>query len=184
MHPDGCQIRDPHQRRKIVSEKIINGSLVPLAPYGRGLHPVGAVHGGVFFEEIFLFHAAGITLHGQWPSGEMRHQHGRDADVIIHHLPLGEPGSGIEDLVKVRETKLAALHFDDGRGGHKYSRWALVGSGWAFAGPRSSLADRPLAQTLSLALHPERLTTSDGLQLLIVASSSIVSRIHKRRSDA
>ncbi len=112
------QIRNPHQRREIVREKIINGSFVPLAPDGRGLYPVGAMLGGIFFEEIFLVHAPWITFHGERPSGEMRHQHGCDADVIIHHLPLGERGRGIEDLVKIRETKLAALHFDDGRSGH------------------------------------------------------------------
>ncbi len=113
------QIRNPHQRREIVSEKIVDSSFVTLAPHGRGLYPVRAMHGGVFFEEIFLVRAPGITFHGERPSGEMRHQHGCDADVIIHHLPLGERGGGIEDLVKIRETKLAALHFDDGGSGHK-----------------------------------------------------------------
>src|SRR6202158_604830 len=129
-----CRVRDPHQRREIISKKIINGSLVTLAPHGRGLHPVRAVHGGVLFEEIFLVHASGITLHGERPSGEMRHQHGRNADVIIHDLALSEPGGGIEDLVKVRETKLAALHFDDGGSGHE---WSLVVSRWSIAGFRS-----------------------------------------------
>src|SRR4030081_504563 len=108
MQFDRRQVRDPYERREIVREKVVNGSLVPLAPDGRGLHPVGAMHGSVFFEEIFLLHASGITLHSQWPSGEMRHQYGRDADVIIDHLSFGESAGGIEDLVKIRETKLAA----------------------------------------------------------------------------
>src|SRR6202521_2027331 len=112
------QVRDPYERRKIVSEKIINGSFVPLAPYGRGLQPVGPMHGSILFEEIFMVHAFGITLHGERASGEMRHQHGGNADIIVHHLSLGEPRGGIEDLVKVRETKLTALHFDDGGSGH------------------------------------------------------------------
>src|SRR5437660_10060098 len=118
MQLDRRQIRNPYQRREIVSEKIVDSSFVTLAPHGRGFDPVRAVHRGVFFEEILLLHASGITLHGQRPSGEMRHQIGRDADVIIHHLPLGERGGGIEDLVKIRETKLAALYFDDGGSGH------------------------------------------------------------------
>ncbi len=46
--------------------------------------------------------------------GEMRHQHGRNADVEIHHLPLGETGGGIEDLLQIRELEFAALDFDDG----------------------------------------------------------------------
>src|SRR5258708_7941194 len=69
-------------------------------------------------EEIFLVDSFGIALHGERSSGEMRHQIGRNADVIIRHLSLGEPGSGIEDLVKIRELKLAALHFDDGGSRH------------------------------------------------------------------
>ena len=52
------------------------------------------------------------------PSREMRHQHGRNANVEIQHLPFGKPGGGIENLLKIRELKPAALHFDDGRRGH------------------------------------------------------------------
>src|SRR6266481_5910291 len=130
------QVRDPHQGREIISEQKINGSFVTLAPYGCGLHPVRPMHGGVFFKEIFLIDSPGIALHGQWSSGEMWHQIGRNADVIIHHLPLGKPVGGIEDLVKVRETELAALHVDDGGSGHE---WSSVVGRWSFAGPRSSL---------------------------------------------
>src|SRR5258708_30672871 len=96
----------------------MDGAMVALAPDGRGFDPVGPMHGRIFFEEIFLVDSFGIALHGERSSGEMRHQIGRNADVIIRHLSLGEPGSGIDDLVKIRELKLAALHFDDGGSGH------------------------------------------------------------------
>src|ERR1019366_429589 len=112
------QVRDPHQRGQIVGENEIDGAVVALAPDGRGLHPVRAMHGSVLFEEIFLVYSFRIALHGERPSGEMRHQHGRNADVEIHHLPLGETGGRIEDLVQIRELEFAALDFDDGGCGH------------------------------------------------------------------
>src|ERR1700737_1474198 len=104
MQFNRCQVRDPYERGEIVSEKIVNGSLVALAPDGRGLHPVGAMLGGILFEKIFLVDSPGIALHGERPSGEMRQQIGRYADVIIDDLSLGKPGGWIEDLVKVREA--------------------------------------------------------------------------------
>jgi hypothetical protein len=48
----------------------------------------------------------------------MRHEHWRNADIKIHYLSLGEPCGRIEDFVQVRKLELAALHFDDGWGGH------------------------------------------------------------------
>ena len=113
------QVRDPHQRRQIVGQKVVDGAVVALAPDGRGLHPVGAMHGRVLLEEKFLVsRRLGIALHGERTSREVRHQHRRDADVVVHHLPFGETGGGIEDLVQIRELELAALHFDDGGSGH------------------------------------------------------------------
>jgi len=76
------------------------------------------MHGRVLFEEIFLVHPFRIALHGERPAGKMRHQHGRNSDVEIHHLPLGEIGGGIKDLVQIRELEFAALDLDDGRCGH------------------------------------------------------------------
>ena len=57
----------------------------------------------------------------------MRHQHRRNADVEIHHLPLGKTGGGIEDLVQIRELEFAALDFDDGGCGHGLVRVAGYG---------------------------------------------------------
>ncbi len=139
MQLDRREVCDPHQRGEIVGEKIVNGSFVTLAPHGRGLHPVRAMHGGVFFEEEFLLHAPGIALHGERPSGEMRHQIRRNADVVIDDLSLGEAGGGIEDLVKVRETELAALDFDDGGSGHG-GRWSFVVRRWSLVVRCSSFA--------------------------------------------
>src|SRR5260221_8718786 len=125
------------------------------------------MHGGVFFEEEFLLHAPGIALHGERPSGEMRHQIRRNADVVIDDLSLGEAGGGIEDLVKVRETELAALDFDDGGSGHG-GRWSLVVRRWSFVAGRSLFVvrccHRLLATTVKGRCTPndQRLTTSDG----------------------
>ena len=68
----------------------------------------------ILLEEVSMVHPFGLALHGEWTSGEMRNQHGRDAHVIINHLALGKAGRGIEDLLQVRELQLAALDFDDG----------------------------------------------------------------------
>src|SRR4051812_48653646 len=43
-----------------------------------------------------------VTLHCERAISQMRKQHRRDADVIIDHLPLGEPGFRVKDLVQVR----------------------------------------------------------------------------------
>ncbi len=69
----------------------------------------------------------------------MRHQIRRNADVVIDDLSLGEAGGGIEDLVKVRETELAALDFDDGGSGHG-GRWSFVVRRWSLVVRCSSFA--------------------------------------------
>src|SRR5258708_31247584 len=173
MEVDGREVWDRDQGGEIVGEKIVNGSFVALAPHGRGLHPVRAMHGRVFFEEVFLFYASGIALHGERPSGEMRHQIRRNGDVIIDDLSLGEPGGGIEDLVKVRETELAALHFDDGGSGH--------GGHWSFVAGRSLLPSS-VGNNSEGPVHPERPATNDQRRFdyWFVASSSIVSRNRKK----
>ena len=95
------------------------------------------MHGRVLFEEIFpiVAYAFRIALHGERPTGEMRHQHGRNADIEIHHLPLGETGGGIEDLVQIRELEFAALDFDDGGCGHGA---ATTSNGFSIVGAQPS----------------------------------------------
>ena len=55
---------------------------------------------------------------------EVRDEDGGDADGVVDDLAFGESGGGIEDLVEVGETELAADDFDDGGSGH---RWLVVG---------------------------------------------------------
>src|ERR1022692_3682542 len=95
------EVRNPDQRGQIVGEDEIDGATVAIAPDGSGLYPIGPMHGRILFEEIFLIvaYTSGIALHSEWPSGEVRHQRGRDADVEIHYLPFGKTGGGIENLV-------------------------------------------------------------------------------------
>jgi len=90
------------------------------------------MHGRVLLEEIFVVHAFWIALHGQRTSGKMRHQHGRYADAIVDHLALSEAGAGIENLVEIRKLQLAAVHFDDGRSGHR-APFSLVVGRWSLA---------------------------------------------------
>src|SRR5208282_1457527 len=113
------QVRDPYQGGQIVGEYEIDGAVVALAPHGRGFYPVRPMHGRVLFEEIFMIHTFGVALHGERPTSEMWHKDGRNADVEIHDLPFGETGGGVENLVKICELELAALHFDDGGRGHR-----------------------------------------------------------------
>src|ERR1700691_3340292 len=95
--------------------------MVALAPDGRGLHPVGLMHGRVLFEEVVVIDAFGIALHGERPSGKMGQKRGCDPGAVIDDLSFGETGGGIEDLVEIRELELAAFDVDDGGSGHKWT---------------------------------------------------------------
>ena len=52
---------------------------------------------------------------------QMRQQDGRDANVIVDHLSLGESGFGIEHLVEVRQLKVFAFHVNDSVFWHRSS---------------------------------------------------------------
>ncbi len=69
------------------------------------LHPLRPMSRTIFFVKKFRFDAIRIALHGQRPILQMRQQHGRDPDVIIDHLALGEADLRIKDLVEIRNRK-------------------------------------------------------------------------------
>src|ERR1700678_1300614 len=58
------QIRQPNERGQIVSQNVVDGSAVSLAPDGSGLHPVGPVLRRVLLVEELLVHAVGVALAG------------------------------------------------------------------------------------------------------------------------
>src|SRR5258705_11996014 len=43
----------------------------------------------------------------------MRHQHRRNARVVVNHLAFGETGRRIEDFLQVRQLQTPAADFDD-----------------------------------------------------------------------
>src|SRR6266478_4044794 len=73
-----------------------------LRPDGRRLNPFRPVRWAAFLVEKTTFHAIGVTLKRQWPVFQMRQENGRDADIIIDHLPFRETGLRIENLVPIR----------------------------------------------------------------------------------
>ena len=51
MQFDAGQIRDPHQRRQIVRQNVIDVAMVAFAPDRRRLHPVRPMFGGILLEK-------------------------------------------------------------------------------------------------------------------------------------
>src|SRR6266478_5343729 len=108
------------------------------------------MHGRVLLEEVRMVHAFRITFHRERTSSEVRQQRRRDVHVIVNHLALGRAGSGIEDLIQIRELQLAAFNFNDGWGWHrKIGCWLLVvsRSGFSPLRLRSMLTRRPRTTT-------------------------------------
>src|SRR5450755_1211751 len=150
----------------------MDGATVALAPDRRRLYPVGTVHGRILLKKIFVVHTFRIALHGERPTRQMGQQHGRYANVEINHLSFCETGGGVEDLFKICELELAALHFDDGGSGHE---WSMVVRRWSFAVRRLS----HVASACNEKHMPnDKRPTTDPLYCF-AASSSIVSRFGK-----
>src|SRR5207248_11070675 len=99
--------------RKIVAENVVHVALIALAPNGHGLYPIGAVFGRVLLKERRLIDAIGITLQRERLVLEVRHEHRRDARVIVDDLPFSESSGWIENLVEVRQLQLSPVNFDD-----------------------------------------------------------------------
>ncbi len=109
---DRRQVRHPDNRRQIVGQNVIDGAAVAFAPDGRGLDPVRPMGGGVLFKKELAVYPVGISLQGERPPGQMRHQDRRNASVVVDDLSLGEAGRGIENFIQVGELQLPALNFD------------------------------------------------------------------------
>ena len=109
---DRGQIRQPHQRGQIVSENVMHGAAVSLAPDRSGLHPVGPVLWRILLVEKFFVHAVGITLAGERAPGQMRHHRRRDADVVVDDLLLGESRRRVQHLFQIRQLELLALNLN------------------------------------------------------------------------
>ena len=108
----------PHQRRQILRHAIVHPLVIAPAPHARCLHPIGTMLRAILLVEKGTAHAVGIALHGQRPPAQVRQQHGRNAHVIVDHLPLIESRLGIQNLVQVRQLQVPALDIDHGLFGH------------------------------------------------------------------
>src|SRR4051812_25712720 len=82
------------------------------APNRRRLHPIGAVLRAGFLVKEHPGHAFRIALERQRAIFQVRQQDRSDAHVVIDHLPLGEAGCGIEDLVQIGDGQLLSLDVD------------------------------------------------------------------------
>jgi len=68
--------------------------------------------GCILLEKELLVNAVGITLECERLPCEVRHQHWRNARVIIDDLALGESRFWVEHLVQVRQLQMPAIDFD------------------------------------------------------------------------
>src|ERR1700674_2431022 len=109
MQLDRSEIRQPHQRRQIVGQNVLDGAAVSTAPDGSGLHPVRPVPRRVLLVEVFFVHSVGIALACERPPLQMRQYRRSDSDVVIDDLLLGESSGGIQDLFQIRQLELLAL---------------------------------------------------------------------------
>src|SRR5205085_1321694 len=75
------------------------------------LHPFRPMRWTILFVEEFLIYSIWITLHRERSVAQMRQKHGRNSDVIVDHLPLGEVDLRIKNFVQVRDRE--CFSFDD-----------------------------------------------------------------------
>ena len=131
------EVGQPHERRQVVGEAEVDRARVVAAPDRRGHHPVRAVARALLLVEVGARDAVGVALERQRAPAQVAEQHRRDAGVVVDHLPLGEPGLGIEDLVEVRQREPAAVdvHLEAlGHGGDGSEFARQTGFGSAAAG--------------------------------------------------
>ena len=69
------------------------------------------MRGAVLLVEKLSFDAIRVALHRQRPVFQMRQKHGRDLDVVVDQLALGEAVLRIKDLVEIGNREGSA--FDD-----------------------------------------------------------------------
>jgi len=65
-------------------------------------------------EEKFAVDAVGIALHHHGAIVEMRKEPGRDLEVVLEEVALGEAQSRPEDFVEIGEMDVAAVDLDGG----------------------------------------------------------------------
>ncbi len=108
-----CKVGQPGQGGKVVDEQEVDVATIMPAPYRRRFHPLRPMLGSVFLIEVLSVDAIGIALHGDRATPQMRQQGRGDARVVVDHLPLGEAGSGIEDLVEIGQAESLTFDIDD-----------------------------------------------------------------------
>ena len=68
----------------------------------------GACTGTCFSKKLGTVDAVGEALHGQGPVAEVGHHDRGHPQVVVEHLSLGEPASGIEDLLEIGDRTARA----------------------------------------------------------------------------
>jgi hypothetical protein len=133
VHLEIGEVRQPHDRRQVVGQAVVDLALVLARVHASRPDPVGPVAGALLLVEELTVDAVRIALERQVAAAQVRQQDGRDPRVVLDHLTLGETGRGIEDLVQVREREPAALDLDLHALGRRHSGDRTDGRGSATA---------------------------------------------------
>ncbi len=106
------EVAQPHERRQVLAQAVVDLALGAPAPHGRGLDPVGAVGGALLLIEVLPLHAVRIALERQRPVAQVPQQHRRDLRVVVDQLGLREAGVRVEHLLEVRQPQRAPVELD------------------------------------------------------------------------
>ena len=110
---DVTEVRDPHERRAIVAEHVVDPRSVFAARNRESLHPQRRVLGRVLLVEVLAINPLREAFERQRSVAQMRQNHLRDFGVERDHLALGESALGKVNLVHIRDCQLAAFDFDE-----------------------------------------------------------------------
>ena len=105
--------------RSFARQKLILPSRARLLPITVVGTQSGPVRRALLLVEVRPLDPVRIALERQRPVAQVAEQHGRDARVVLDHVPLGESRLGIHQLVQVRQRQGAPVDLDlEPLGGH------------------------------------------------------------------
>lgn len=93
------EVGEPGERVGVVAEEEADVPARRLGPVGEGLHVLRRAGRRVLLEEPRFPDAAREAVEGQRPVFQVREEERRDPEIVLDHVPLGEPGRRVQHPV-------------------------------------------------------------------------------------